>query len=62
LFCFFEIIATSRVIASSRDEEESPDSIEQCTGEKPGAWVKTRATDSATENYYSEWRKGENVR
>jgi hypothetical protein len=34
--CFFEIIATSRVIAPLQDGEESPDSIGQCTGEEPG--------------------------
>jgi len=33
---FFDIIATSRVIAPSYDGEESPDSAEQCTGEEPG--------------------------
>ena len=48
---FFEIIATSRVIAPLQDGEESPDSAEQCTGEEPGVLVKAGATDSATENY-----------
>jgi hypothetical protein len=69
-FCsrLFEIFATSRVIAFRYlRKEESPDSIEQCTGEEPGMDISSdevSVTDSATENDYHRFigGKDENVR
>ena len=60
-------ITTGRVIALLFCKEESPDSIEQCTGEEPGMDISSdelSVTDSATENNYHQsiGGKGENVR
>jgi len=76
--CFFEIIATSRVIALPPfgGGEESPDSTEQCTGEEPGPNCCVATCDTAeqivpqkmtsTLSLLHKWRrggwKGENVR
>ncbi len=62
LISFVQIIVADQAIASwFYQEEESPDSIEQCTGEEPGP--AQAGTESATENYRPPLAdKGENVR